>query len=629
MKTEITPANLYTLGLDGGGSKTIAVILDQTGQLLGRGHSGSANHYQVGLEQVKANLLAAMEQAAEQASLALSQITAVIWALAGVGRPAERQLFKEVGSQLLPNVPLQIEHDALAALVGGLGSRQGVVLIAGTGMIAYGENEQGEQARAGGWGPLIDQAGGYRLAQAALQTICQLEDDPLFSTSLTGRVLEQLGLEKVGDLVGWLYDPKRRTAEIAALAPLVLSEAEAGDWVAVEIAAQTAAALAESVEAVLRRLKLTAQPTSVVLTGSLLTRNHFYYQVVAQAIQTRSPYARPMLPREDAAIGAALLAFETLGHDLPALKHKTTEVFETSAIWTSEQPNILTRDLDIRPTLTLAGLMHTQDRQAVAAVRPILPLIAEVIDEIARRMSQGGRLIYAGAGTSGRLGILDASECPPTFNTDPGQVIGLMAGGAEAITGAVEGAEDDAPAGAHDLAHLKVGPADSVVGLAASGRTPYIRGALEEARRRDALTVAVVCNVPAPVAEAAHYVIAPLVGPEIITGSTRLKAGTVQKLILNMLSSGVMVRLGKTYGNLMVDVQQTNQKLQARARRIVARACGLSEAEAAAALAESRGNVKVAIVSRLAHCSPAEAQKRLNQAGGVVRAALARTTPTH
>jgi N-acetylmuramic acid 6-phosphate etherase len=272
--------------------------------------------------------------------------------------------------------------------------------------------------------------------------------------------------------------------------------------------------------------------------------------------------------------------------------------------------------------LELVGSMHVADQQAVAAVRPTLPAIAAVVDAVAERMRQRGRLIYIGAGTSGRLGILDASECPPTFNVDPNRVVGVIAGGPDAVAASIEGAEDETESGATALSRLDVGPQDSVVGIAASGRTPYVIGALAEAQRRGALSVALVCNLPAPMAAHADHVIAPLVGPEIVTGSTRLKAGTAQKLVLNMLSTAVMVRLGKTYGNLMVDVQQSNAKLRKRAERIVAQACDISAAEARIALDDCRGDIKVAIVTTLADCSPEAARQRLEQAAGSVRQAL-------
>jgi N-acetylmuramic acid 6-phosphate etherase len=288
----------------------------------------------------------------------------------------------------------------------------------------------------------------------------------------------------------------------------------------------------------------------------------------------------------------------------------------------TEARNPATSAIDILPTIDMVRLINAEDHRPAEAVAGELAAIALAIDEIADRMRKGGRLIYIGAGTSGRLGVLDASECPPTYGTSPGQVVGLVAGGSEALTQAVEGAEDDRAGGARDLVMLGVAVLDSVVGIAASGRTPYVLGALAEARRRGALTISLACAHPSPMADAADIAIAPLVGPEVITGSTRLKAGTAQKMVLNMLSTGVMIRLGKTYGNLMVDVQATNAKLQARARRIVAEACGVSPEQAAAWLDTCDGQVKTAIVAYLAGISAAAARERLAASGGIVREAL-------
>ncbi len=290
---------------------------------------------------------------------------------------------------------------------------------------------------------------------------------------------------------------------------------------------------------------------------------------------------------------------------------------------TTETRNPATTDIDTVSTLEMVRLMNAEDARVAEAVAAELPQIAAAIDHIAARMREGGRLIYIGAGTSGRLGILDAVECPPTFGTAPGRVVGLIAGGERAIMKAVEGAEDDASGGAEDIAVLEVGALDSVVGITASGSTPYVLGGLNEARRRGALTVSLACNRPASIQEVAEIDIAPVVGPEVITGSTRLKAGTAQKMVLNMLSTGVMIRLGKTYGNLMVDVQATNVKLQERARRIVAQACEVNEAEARAALERCEGEVKTAIVMLLGKiANVAEARARLVAAQGVVRRAL-------
>src|ERR671933_1628266 len=228
--------------------------------------------------------------------------------------------------------------------------------------------------------------------------------------------------------------------------------------------------------------------------------------------------------------------------------------------------------------------MTSEGARGVPAVASQAEAIARAIDVIAERLRAGGRLVYVGAGTSGRLGVLDAAECPPTFSTPPGLVVALLAGGPAAVTGSIEGAEDDAAAGARDIAVLDLAARDGVLGIAASGSTPYVLGAMAEARRHGSLVLSLACNRPSKLEDLADISIAPLVGPEAITGSTRLKAGTAQKLVLNMLSTGVMVRLGKTFGNLMVDVQPTNAKLRERARRIVAEASGLPPEEDQATL---------------------------------------------
>ncbi|RMB83322.1 N-acetylmuramic acid 6-phosphate etherase [Streptomyces shenzhenensis] len=278
--------------------------------------------------------------------------------------------------------------------------------------------------------------------------------------------------------------------------------------------------------------------------------------------------------------------------------------------------------IDRLPTLEIARLMNGEDTAVPPAVAERLPLIAAAIDAIAARMARGGRLIYAGAGTAGRLGVLDASECPPTFNTDPDRVVGLIAGGAEAMVTSVEGAEDSKELARKDLDSLVLTADDTVVGVSASGRTPYAVGAVEHARAVGALTVGLACNAHSALAAAAEHGIEIVVGPELISGSTRLKAGTAQKLVLNMLSTITMIRLGKTYGNLMVDVRASNDKLRARSRRIVALATGAADEEIERALAETGGEVKNAILTILADVDGPTAARLLAESGGHLRAAL-------
>lgn len=288
----------------------------------------------------------------------------------------------------------------------------------------------------------------------------------------------------------------------------------------------------------------------------------------------------------------------------------------------TESQNPRTMGIDQLSTLEMVERINDEDAKVAAAVRQALPQIAQAVDAVAERMARGGRLIYVGAGTSGRMGVLDAVECVPTYNADPSQVIGLMAGGYGALVRSVEGAEDDADAGRADLLALNLTPDDAVVGIAASGRTPYVLGALAYAGEVGALTVGIACNVPAAVLDAAQIAIGVPVGPEVITGSTRMKAGTAQKLVTNMLSTAVMVKLGKVYGNLMVDMRPTNVKLVDRARRMVAQIAGVEYDEAARLLDAGGSEIKTAVVMARRGVDAAQARELLRVAGGRLRAVI-------
>jgi len=277
-------------------------------------------------------------------------------------------------------------------------------------------------------------------------------------------------------------------------------------------------------------------------------------------------------------------------------------------------------EIDRLPTAELVRLMNADDAIVPAAVGEAAPAIAAAVDAIVERLEAGGRMIYVGAGTAGRIGVLDASECGPTFNTD--RVMGVIAGGQVAVSTASESAEDHPDSGAQAIAVLGVGAHDAVVGISASGRTPYVLGAIARARVAGALTVGLACNADSELSAAVEHPIEVLVGPEFIAGSTRLKAGTAQKLVLNMLSTLAMVRLGKTYGNLMVDVRVTNAKLRDRATRIVEQVAGVDATAAASALAEAGGDAKVAVTMLRTGTSAAGARERLDAAGGHLRRAL-------
>lgn len=289
----------------------------------------------------------------------------------------------------------------------------------------------------------------------------------------------------------------------------------------------------------------------------------------------------------------------------------------------SETRNPQTMDLDALSTLDLVHRFNQQDTLVAEAVKATLPDVASAVDAAAEALKSGGRIIYMGAGTSGRLGVLDASECPPTFGVPHGLVVGLIAGGPGALLKAVEGAEDNAQLGEDDLIALNLAPQDLVVGLAASGRTPYVIGGLKYARKTGCTTVAVSCNPDSPIAQEADIAISPVVGPEALTGSTRLKSGTAQKLVLNMISTGAMVKFGKVYQNLMVDMKATNIKLMDRACRMVVEATGIERAEAETLLRQTDFDVKPAILMALSGLNADAAREKLAAHQGFLRAALA------
>lgn len=290
----------------------------------------------------------------------------------------------------------------------------------------------------------------------------------------------------------------------------------------------------------------------------------------------------------------------------------------------TESRNHHSEHIDTLSTLEMLKVINNEDKKVPFVVEATLPDIARLVDKVVTAFSQGGRLIYCGAGTSGRLGILDASECPPTYGTPHDMVIGLIAGGHKAILQAVENAEDNVQLGAEDLRQLNFNAKDVLVGIAASGRTPYVIGALEYARSLGAVTGAISCNPDSPIAQRADIAITPIVGPEVVTGSSRMKAGTAQKLVLNMITTGAMIKMGKVFGNLMVDVEATNAKLIERQIRIVMQATECERATAEQALAQCQRHCKTAILMILAGVNAQQATQLLAQNKGFIRQALAK-----
>ena len=483
-----------------------------------------------------------------------------------------------------------VTSDAVIAHAGALDGEPGVVLIVGTGVVGLAIGADGALRIADGWGPWLgDEGGGAWIGAAGLRAALRAHDHRGPSTTLLDAARARFGAPET-----W---PAQLTgaAALASFAPDVL--AAEGDAAALAIVSAAAEALAATARA--------AGDGPVAMVGGLAG---------VDALRERLD----LVP----AVGDALDGALRLGaiHEPHVIRvqaaPKTLALQGLDALATEAvRPDL--DDLDARPIGEVVALLVAAEGEAHGAVVAAVPRIAAAVEAIAARLERGGRLIYAGAGTPGRLGVLDAAECGPTFGTD--LVRGVIAGGPAALTEAIEGAEDAFdPA---DLADLTA--ADALVGITASGRTPYVLGALEHARAVGALTVAIVNN---PRSEAtADLVIELLTGPEVLAGSTRLTAGTAQKVVLNAISTSVMIALGKAYGPRMVDVRLTNAKLRRRAVRIVRDAAGVDEQAAAAALAAAGGHAKTAIVALLAGVNAAEAAVRLDRARGRVRDALGET----
>jgi len=477
-----------------------------------------------------------------------------------------------------------VTSDAVIAHAGALDGGPGVVLIVGTGVVALAIDADGALRTADGWGPWLgDEGGGAWIGAAGLRAALRAHDGRGPSTALLDAARARFGAPET-----W---PAQLTgaAGVATFAPDVL--AAQGDATAQAIVRAAGQALAATARAV--------GSGPVAMVGGLAGAEALGEQL-------------DLVPAAgDALDGALRLGAIHAPHVIRVQASAAPHGLDTLAT-EAVRPGL--DDLDTRPIAEIVALLVAAEGQAHGAVATAVPRIALAAEAIAARLERGGRLIYAGAGTPGRLGVLDASECPPTFGTD--LVRGVIAGGPAALTQAIEGAEDAFDP--DDFADLSA--ADALVGITASGRTPYVLGALAHARAAGALTVAVVNN---PGGEApADLVIELLTGPEVLAGSTRLTAGTAQKVVLNALSTSVMIALGKAYGPRMVDVRATNAKLRRRAVRIVRDAAGVDEQAATAALAAAGGHAKTAIVALLAGVDAAEATRRLDRARGRLRAAI-------
>ena len=595
------------IGVDGGATKTVATVVAEDGSVLSVGTAGGANPLVWG-DAAFDNIRSACDAALTVAQTDWEDVSFAFVGMAGADEPNSNSQ-KFALSHLQPKLPIPfaLDNDGIVAHAGALAGRDGIVAVAGTGAIAIGI-ANGQRVRVDGMGHWFgDEGSATWIALQGLRAATRAQDGRGEQTKLTEVLPKALMVNSLRDAASLLASGDLTKFDLAFAAVTVAKAAEEGDKVAQKILQDAASSLAESVVAVAKKLAHFDLPVS--FTGGVFRLTSKMPDLFREALSRQIPSAQVQEPQLPPHLGAALLAAKQIGWDVN--ERWIDKMVETGKQWgyfdlgaglvevlprlLSEQRNPASMFLDQLDVEAILNLINDEDQKVAPAVRQEIPAIAQAVRWAVRGLSRGGRLIYVGAGTSGRLGIMDAAECPPTFGTPPNWVIGVIAGGPQAVFRAVEGAEDDMEAGREEMRKLDVGENDVIVGLSVSGRTPFVIAAMDEARKRGAKTVAITVNRDAPVAAVANVVIAPVVGPEIVAGSTRMKAGTAQKLILNMISTATMVRLGRVRSNLMIDLRTWSVKLRERAKRIVAQLAGVSIPEAEKALEANNWEVRKAI----------------------------------
>lgn len=580
----------FVLGVECGASRTIALVTDTAGNLVERIETTAAN----------AQLLSDQELTNHFKQLAIRCPcpSAVGIGMAGVRTSQDRKRVAAAAAVAWPNVPCWVGNDLETALEASENedskkSSARIIVISGTGSCCYGRNQKGKTAKVGGWGHLLgDQGSGYDIALEALRATVH-EYDMTGRWPKLGQVfLRALMLNEPNDLVPWIHRASK--PEIAILAKDVFAAARKGDRISRRVIDQAAGKLAEAAVACARQLCRPEHYVEFVFVGSVLSNQMSFARQVANKIRKAWPAANVRQLEREGAWGAVLQALKLTAGAAPTgravAESHGIAIPSLAAPSPTEQRNPRSMNLDKLSVKAAVELMLSEDAQIARALLKEHRKIVKAVLMVAKAFRNGGRLFYVGAGTSGRLGVLDASECPPTFSVAPDLVQAIIAGGQLAIWSSVEGAEDDALAGADAIKFRGVTRKDVVLGIAASGRTPFVWGALHAARQLGAATI-LLCFNPHLVFEGVFrpdLVITPVVGPEVLTGSTRLKAGTATKLVLNIISTLAMVRIGKVISNLMVDVNPANTKLRDRATRIVQELAGV-DAEAARAALERSG----------------------------------------
>ena len=598
------------VGIEGGGTRTSALATDAAFNLLAQVESGPCN------------LRLTTDQALVEHFQALAKIlpepTALGVGLAGCRDAADRKRVSAALAAVWPEVPHRIDHDLETALrAAELGaakikslkapkeSRARIIVLSGTGSCCYGRNPAGITTKIGGWGHLLgDRGSGYDLAATALREVIAVYDSSGNLPALGSRLLRRLLLNEPEALIDWRQSATK--TDVAALAPEVFFAAAENDRLAQRLLDHVRRGLLDQALTAAQRLAGRGGGVEFILCGSTFTQQPKASTRFGRQLQKERPGAIVRIMDRETVWGAVLLARDAATPDPVAcplangrILPRTPTYFipRSKAISPTEQRNLRSANLDRMPLSQAIELMLGEDEKVPAAIRVHRGDLERLIRRVTFAFKNGGRLFYVGAGTSGRLGVLDASECPPTFRTPPELIQGIIAGGATALYAAVEGAEDDAAAGAQAIRFRGVNQKDVVLGIAASGRTPFVWGALAEAQARHAST-ALLCfnpNLEFLRGTKPDLVLAIDVGPEILTGSTRLKSGTATKLVLNLLTTLVLARSGKVIGNLMVDLNPSNTKLRDRAKRIVIELTGATDDQAWAALEQTSWSVKEAV----------------------------------
>jgi N-acetylmuramic acid 6-phosphate etherase len=568
------------LGIDGGATKTHWALCEM--------RSGELFPVRKGLLGPGSMKLLAPEALRELLSVLSSEASHVGLFMAGCATLQDRRNLKSIGSSVWPDAAIRVGSDRESGFAAAFGHGDGIAIIAGTGSAITGRFS-GNEDRAGGWGHLLgDSGGGYDLAIRALRRVLFDFDTRRRITALARDVLRTLGLNTLRELTNWAQTAQKN--DLARLTPLLFEhEAEAG-----EILKEGSEALARLTAAVCRRLRYQKPP--IQLMGGVFINQPLYARMFSDALKREWPGSQVKICRTPPSLGAAFLAADAT----VMMTEERPELAENSLREaTTEQVNRRSENLDRKPVRELVSLFVHEEKWVDKALAACIEPLSKAVETTTRSLKRGGRLFYVGAGTSGRLGVLDASEMPPTFGVAPDRVQAILAGGTSAMQASAEGAEDDEIAAALAIKERGVTGRDVVCGISASGRTPFVLGALKVAQAIDAATILLTCN---PRRQSnrfrADVEIDLPTGPELLAGSTRLKAGTATKVALNIISSCTMIRLGRVEGNLMACLQPSNQKLRDRAARIVAAHLGLSEAEARDRLRCANWDIRDALAAR-------------------------------